>query len=181
MNRALAQLPEEFEANRNVLTGDLTACVDASEGQPCLGGALGSVRSSAFRARGIAASYSSQFGRFKGGIGAGYERRRFMAAPGTVLAAANGVVDENLWLSAYLNAPVGQVGTISANAYGNLFRNGGALGSEVRSLGASASYGHTITRQLTATAAIGLEGYLSEALPEDLWQASALVGVRYTF
>ena len=181
LNRALAELPAEFEANRDVLSGDLTGCVGAVEGQPCLAGALGSLRSSAFRSRGVAASFNSQLGRIQGGIGAGFERRRFIAAPGTVLAAANGVVDENLWLSAYLNARVGARGTVSTNAYANLFRNGGASAGEVRAVGASAAYGHAITRQLSATAAFGLEGYLHESLPEDVWQASALVGVRYTF
>lgn len=181
VSRALAELPVEFEANRNVLTGDITGCVGAVEGKTCLAGALGSVRSSAFRARGIAASYNAQLGRMQGGVGLGYERRRFMAAPGTILAAANGVVDENLWLSTYLNAQVGARGTVSTNAYGNLFRNGGGSAGEVRAVGASAAYGHAITRQLSATAALGIEGYLNESLPDDVWQASALVGVRYTF
>lgn len=181
VNRALAELPVEFEANRNVLSGDITGCVGAAEGQPCLAGALGSVRSSVFRSRGVAASFNSQLGRLQAGVGAGYERRRFMAAPGTILAAANGVVDENLWLSAYLNAKVGARGTVSTNAYANLFRNGGGSVGDVRAVGASAAYGHAITRQLSATAALGLEGYLQDSQPEDFWQASALVGVRYTF
>ena len=39
-------------------------------------------------------------GRLQAGIGAGYDRRKFIAAPGTILASANGLTDENWWVSA---------------------------------------------------------------------------------
>ena len=38
------------------------------------------------------------------GVGLGYDRRNFLAARNTVLASANGVVDENYWLAAFLGA-----------------------------------------------------------------------------
>lgn len=181
VNRALSELPAEFEANRNVLTGDLTSCVGSLEGGSCLGGALGSVRSAVFRSRGVSASWNQQLGRINAGVGAGYERRKFLAAPGTVLAAANGLVDENTWLAAWMNTRVGARGTISANAYANWFQNGGGLNGDASALGASAAYGHSITSRLSATAALGIEGNLREAPLDDFWQASALVGVRYSF
>ena len=76
---------------RNPFNGSLSGCVAASgsvaSGQsPCLSTALGSVRSSVFRSRGVMASYSVTGNRLQYGIGAGYDRRKFIAAPGTVLA-----------------------------------------------------------------------------------------------
>jgi len=55
VNNALAQLPTDFVANRNPLSGDIGNCVVSLEGGSCFGGALGAVRSSPFRARGVAA------------------------------------------------------------------------------------------------------------------------------
>ncbi len=181
VNRALAELPADFEANRDLLTGDLTGCVGSSEGGSCLSGALGSVRSSVFRSRGISASWSQQLGRINAGVAAGYERRKFLAAPGTVLAAANGLVDENTWLAAWMNTRIGARGTLSTNAYANWFQNGGGLNGDSTALGASAAYGHSLTSRLSATAAVGIEGVLRDAPLENFWQASGLVGLRYSF
>ena len=94
LNTALANLPTRFTAARNALSGDFTGCVGGEQGANCLAGVLGSVRSAVFRSRGIAAGYGVTFWRFNTGLGAGYQQRKFIAAPGTVLASANGVVDE---------------------------------------------------------------------------------------
>jgi hypothetical protein len=142
---------------------------------------LGSVRSSTFRARGVAGSYNLELGRITAGFGAGYDRRKFIAAPGTILAASNGVIDENVWLAAYMNAKVSARGTISTNAYANWTKTGGLLGDKANSLGASAAYGHAITNHLSASLAVGIDGTTrQDPLPDD-WEASALAGVRYRF
>lgn len=181
VNRALVALPTEFQANRNVLTGDVTGCVAALEGSNCLSNALGSVRSSTFRGRGVMANYNMKFGRFTAGVGAGHDRRKFIAAPGTVLAAANGVVDENTWLAGYLNTRIGQRGTLSTNVYANWFQSGDGLNGDTSAIGASTAYGHSLTNHLTATAAFGIESVSREGLLDDNVSASALVGVRYSF
>lgn len=187
VNSALARLPTEFEAIRNPLNGDLGTCVSslnpaqtvAGQGS-CLGGVLGSVRSSVFRARGVMATYGMNLGRLQAGIGAGYDRRKFIAAPGTVLAAANGVVDENTWLAAYLNGELGENARFTTNYYANWFQSGDALAGDVTALGINAAYHRRLTRNISATAALGLDGVQREELP-DIWSASALVGVRYSF
>ncbi len=97
LNRALADLPTDFTAIRNPITGDVSGCVSSLESGSCLNGAIGSVRSSTFRARGGAASYTRKFGRLKAGIGGGYDRRKFIAADGTVLADFDGIIDEKYW------------------------------------------------------------------------------------
>ena len=181
VNRALADLPVQFQATRNPLTGDLNGCVASLEGNNCLSGVLASVRSSTFRARGIVASYSVDFGRINAGLGGGYDRRKFIGAPGTILAAANGVVDENFWLAAYMNAKVSARGTVSTNLYANWFQTGTGFGGNSSSYGASTSYGHSITDHLSATAALGIDGVSRPNPLPDQWDASALVGVRYMF
>jgi len=181
VNRALADLPTDFEAVRNPLTGDLGGCVSSLDKGTCLSGVLGSVRSSTFRARGIMASYVLTLGRLNTGIGAGYDRRKFIAAPGTLLAFANGLVDENYWLSAYLGGKLDERSAFTTNAYANWFRSAAGFGGDATALGASASYSRDLTSHLIATAALGMDGVNREAPLEDFWSLSALVGVRYSF
>lgn len=180
VNKALAGLPTEFEVNRNPLTGDINGCVVAQADGSCLAGALGSVRSSVFRSRGIMASYGVTFGRFGAGIGGGYDRRKFIGAQGTILASANGVIDENTWLSAYFNGKIDRNSRFSTNVYANWYQSGEALAGDVQGVGATAAYYRTIGGHLTATAAVGVDG-VSRELADDYWSASALVGVRYSF
>lgn len=181
LNRALADLPVEFTANRNPLSGDLAGCVSAVEKGGCLSGALGSVRSATFRARGIAASYNIDLGRISAGIGAGYDRRKFIAAPGTVLAVANGVTDENIWLSGYVNGRIDRSSHYTVNVYANWFQSGSASIGDSSALGATLAYYRNLTDRLTATAALGIDS-ISRAEPfDDQTTASALVGLRYNF
>lgn len=181
VNRFLAELPTDFEAVRNPITGDLSGCVSSLEDGNCLAGALGSVRSATFRARGVAANYSRRFGEMSAGIGAGYDRRKFIAAPGTVLASANGVVDENYWLAGYFSARIDRSSSFSTNVYAYWLDAGDRLTGDVSALGATAAYYRNITNNLTATAALGLDGLDRDDRLEDLWTASALLGVRYNF
>jgi hypothetical protein len=180
VNRALAEMPTDFQAVRNPLTGDLGGCVNSLQKGSCLSGVLGSVRSSTFRARGVMASYGHTFGRLSAGIGGGYDRRRFIAAPGTILAAANGKVDENYWLAGYVNGQLGERSSFSTNVYANWFQSGFASAGDGTAFGASAAYNRSLSDHLSATAALGIDGINRQAL-DDIWNASALVGVRYSF
>ena len=181
INRALADLPTDFTAIRNPITGDISGCVSSLESGNCLNGSLGSLRSSTFRARGVAASYTQKFGRIKAGLGAGYDRRRFIAAEGTVLEAFNGLIDEKYWLTGYLDAELGQNAGFSAYLYANWIESGGTLGGEANSLGAYGSYYHRLTNHISARATVGIDGYDTNDLTEDIWTMSGLVGVKYSF
>lgn len=181
INRALDNLPTDFTAIRDPLTGDISGCVNSLEGGSCLTGTLGSMRSAAFRARGVMANYAVQLGRISTGIGGGYDRRRFIAAPGTVLAVANGLVDQNYWMAAYINARLDERSLVQTNLYANWIDSGGAFGGNSKSWGATAAYYRDLTHRISARAALGIEGMDETAIPEDFWTASALVGVRYSF
>lgn len=185
MGKALANLPTQFDTVRNPLNGDLGGCVAAqgtvNAGQSsCLVGALASVRSAVFRGRGVMASLGFTGGRFGYGIGAGYDRRRFIAAPGTVLGVTNLTIDENVWLAAYLNAKIDAKSSIGTNVWANWYQSGDALAGNSSAVGATASYNRSITSRLSATAAVGVYGVNREVL-EDFWSAQAMAGVRYSF
>ena len=185
LNKTLADMPTNFEGIQNPLTGGLSTCVAAvgaagASGGSCLNGALASVRSSVFRGRGVMASLNFGRNSLQYGLGAGYDRRKFIAAPGTVLAVANGLIDENYWVAAYLNGRIDRNSSFGTNVYANWYQSGDALAGDTSSLGASASYYRTLARNLTATLAVGVNGVNREQL-EDVWTASALAGVRLSF
>ena len=186
LNQALADLPTQFDGLRNPLTGGLSTCVagvntgagNSSGG--CLNGALGSVRSATFRGRGVMASLGIQGNSLQYGVGAGYDRHSFIAAPGTVLALANGVIDENYWVAAYLNGRIDRNSSFGTNVWANWYQSGDSLAGNSSSIGATAAYYRTLTGNLTATAAVGINGVNRSAL-QDIWTASGLVGLRYSF
>lgn len=176
----LAGLPTQFSAFRNPISGEVGGCVASLQGGNCINGALGSFRSSVYRSRGIAASYAMDLGALQLGTGVGYDRRTFIAAPGTVLAAANGVVDETIWLAAYASARIDERSSLTTNAAVNWFQSGFDLSNDAIGYSTSLSYQRNLLRGLTGTAAVGLDGITREALP-DFMSASALLGMRYSF
>ena len=180
MNRALRDLPTDFEVSRNPITGDINGCVIAQANGLCFNNALASVSSATFRSRGISASYGQRFGRLSAGLGAGYDRRKFIAAPGTVLALANGVIDENFYLGASLSGPLGEGAGFTTSAYANWYQSGASSAGDATAVGANASYFRNLTDRLVATAAVGVDG-ISRKVLDDEWFASALLGLRYNF
>ncbi|MEO7554383.1 MAG: preprotein translocase subunit YajC [Alteraurantiacibacter sp.] len=178
---SLANLPTEFEAFRNPLSGDLGACVAALEGGTCSLANLGSLRSSVFRARGVSASLSRAVGRTSYGVAAGYDRRKYIAAAGTVLANVNGVLDENTWAGAYLSQQLDARSGISGNAFVNWFDSGFDSSGNGTGYAASVSYYRNLLAGLTGTAAVGVDGVMRDAALTDYTNASALVGLRYSF
>jgi hypothetical protein len=177
----LAGLPAEFTAVRNALSGEVGGCVASLKGGNCFGGALGSLASAAVRSRGVSASYAIDLGRTTAGLGVGYDRRRFIAAPGTVLAAADGVVDETWWGAVFLSTRLDERSSVHFNATETLF-DSGFDGSGGRAIGyrASLAYYRQIVGGLAGTAAVGLDGLSQQTLP-DIVSASALAGLRYSF
>ncbi|MDG5747454.1 preprotein translocase subunit YajC [Qipengyuania sp. XHP0207] len=180
LNNALAALPTDFSVVRDPVTGDITGCVNSLDGLGCLDGALGSVRSSVFRGRGVVASYTYDFGRTVAGIGAGYDRRRFIGAPGTILELADGIVDESVFVSANLAGPLAR-GNYSLNGYANWFDSGASSLGDAFAVGASAAYSERVWRNLSARAAVALTMVDLEAAPDTFLTASALLGLRYDF
>lgn len=176
----LANLPAQFDAFRNPITGDLGGCVAGAEGSDCSAAGIGSVRSALFRGRGVNAAWSHQLGMTSLGLGAGYDRRRFIAAAGTVLAAANGAVDENYYVAAFASRQLDQRSSLTANGTVNWFESGLDPAGDGMGYSATLAYYRNFFGGLSGSAAVGLDGVTRDSLP-DFQNASALVGLRYTF
>jgi hypothetical protein len=179
INNALAGLDSDFEAIRNPVTGDFGGLVSGTQGQ-ALVGTIGSARSAAFRGRGVRASYQRQIGRTTAALGAGYDRRTFIAAAGTVLSPVNGLTDESIYLIGGLSRQIGENANISTNAYVNWFDGAGA-NNDATAAGVSAAYNQSITQRLQGRAAIAVDYIDSEFTAQDFAFATALVGLRYNF
>ncbi len=179
LNNSLAGVSSDFTAARNPLTGDFGGLVTGTDGALGLG-LLGSIRSTAFRGRGGQVSYQREIGRMNAAIAAGYDRREFIGAEGTVFEAIDGLADESYYLTGSVNSAIGQSGTFGANAYINWFTSGVDNG-DLTGYGASAAYSRLLTSKLSARAALSLDYFDSEFSDEDFAAASALVGLRYDF
>ncbi|MEO0033906.1 MAG: hypothetical protein RIS94_3664, partial [Pseudomonadota bacterium] len=158
LTNAVHDLPTDFEVSRNPFSGDIGGCAMGASSGGCVNGVLGSVSSSVFRGRGITATYGTQVGHLKLGIGAGYSRRKFIGAAGTVLAAANGTVDENYFVDAGVSGPIDRHSSFTVAVYDSWYRNGRSSLANVNSYGVNAGYSRQITERLQGTAAVGLEG-----------------------
>lgn len=179
LNNNLAGLSNDFEAVRNPLTGDFGGLVTGAGGAGNIGN-LGSVRSAAFRGRGVRASYQRDIGQLNAAIAAGYDRRSFIAAAGTVLAAADGVTDEIYYVNAGLSRPLGRRSSLAANGYASRFESGFDTGN-VTATGASLAFDRFLTSRLVGTAAVGVDYFNSEISADDFAFATALLGLRYNF
>ncbi len=180
LTNSLAALPTEFSAIRNSLTGDFGGCVGGESGAGCAG-LFGSVRSAAFRSRGAQIAYQRQVGRLNAAIAAGYDNRRFIAAPGTILAAADGVTDESYYVRSSLNRPIGNNANLAVNGYVNWFGRGDGINGNVTGYGTSAAYSRSLTGKLSARAAVAVDYLDSDLSADDFAFATALLGLRYDF
>ncbi|WP_271077704.1 preprotein translocase subunit YajC [Aurantiacibacter sp. MUD61] len=176
----LDELGTDFQAFRNPVTGDLGGCVIGVEGNNCALARLGSLRSGVFRSRGVSIGYGGQQGRWSYSIGAGYDRRTFIAGENTILAATDGIADETFWLASGVGHQLDRNSDLSFGASGSLFESGVADAGYTYGYSINAAYNRSFIEGLTGTAAVGLDGITRENLP-DFQGASALVGLRYTF
>jgi len=175
LNEILRNLPINGleDCTKNNVTG-------VTNNSRCLNGGLASLRSSSFRGRGVAARFGVNRSRFNYGLAAGYDNYKYIGASSTALAYLNGKIDQSYWLSAYLNGQIDRASSFGTNVWTNWFESGDKLAGNTTSLGATASYYRSLSRNLTANAMVGVEGVNRQSLP-DYWSASGQVGLRYAF
>ncbi|MEO0871587.1 MAG: preprotein translocase subunit YajC, partial [Pseudomonadota bacterium] len=179
LTNSLSGLSADFDATRNALTGDFTGLVTGDEGATGLG-LLGSTRSAVSRGRGGVISYQRTIGRLNAAIAAGYDRRTFVGAEGTVLEPIDGLRDESYYVIGALTSSLGQSAALTTNAYVNWFTSE-VNNSDLTAYGASAAYNRTLTGNLSARAALAVDYFDSEFSEEDFAAASALLGLRLDF
>ena len=177
---AVRGLPTDFTTERNPLSGDISGCASGAKGGGCVSGALGSLASAAFRNRGVSGAYSHSAGRLRMGLGAGYFRRTFIGARGTVLESANGRSDETYYVNASLAGPIGQLSSFTVNIYDSWFKSGTVPLADVNALGINAGLSRQFTSRLVGNVAFGLDA-LNRKIVEDELIATGQLGLRYNF
>lgn len=180
VGNAVRGLPTDFNTNRNPFSGDISGCALGAQSGGCVNGALGSIASAAFRTRGVSASYSHKAGRLQMGLGAGYLRRKFIGAKGTVLEAANGRSDETFYVNGQISGPIDRTTAFTVAIYDSWYKSGISSLADVNSIGATAGLSHQFTRRLVGNAAVGIDYLDRKAFADDLI-ATGQVGLRYNF
>lgn len=180
VGNAVRGLPTDFTADRNPFSGDISGCAAGAQSGGCVNGALGSIASAAFRNRGVSASYSRQLGKLRMGLGAGYLRRKFIGANGTVLEAANGRTDQNFYVTGQISGPIDRLTAFTVAVYDSWYKSGVSDLADVNSIGVNAGITHQFTRRLVGNAGVGLDALNRKAFPDDVI-ATGQVGLRYNF
>lgn len=177
---ALAGSSTEFAAIRDSITGNLSSCVGTMTGGTCIGGATGSINGQVYRGRGVTASLMHTIGRWQVGLGAGWDRRVYIAAPETVLAELNGRTDQYYWVAGYAGGKVSQRSSIQTTLALYKFESGLVANGDISAVRATGVYQYYFSRHLTGSASLAVNGMKREDA-DDLWTASGALGMRYSF
>lgn len=176
----LQALPTDFDGVQDPFGGGVTGCGFGGSGGACINGPFGSLASSAFRGRGINATYALKLRRLRFTLGAGYANRRYIAAANTILGDIDGTVSENVYVNAGLGGPIDSRSGFGINVYDAWFHNRFTPLGDSNAMGISGSYFRRLTDRLVATAALGLDG-VNYKVVEDQLILSGQLGLRYNF
>lgn len=164
---------------RNPFTGDFTGCAfSASGGGQCFNDALAGITGANFRYRGVAAQFAAERGPWGIGIGLGYSQRKFVTPSGETIFV-RGTRDQNWYGNASLTYRIDGQSSIDTAVYANYFdASGNRL--DVLNLGAFTSYYRLVTRNLQASASVGVDSTKADDF-DALINAMGQVGLRYSF
>ncbi len=176
----LANLPTQFDVYRNPIDGGIGSCVFGQEGGGCLAGQFGSIQTANFRNRGIAAVVSKQAGAWNLGLGAGYDRRRYLAPALLGQFGLNGITDETYYASAFIGTQIDENSRFDSTVFASYTDNGLVGAPNVLSTGATAGYYRNFSRRLTGSAAVALTSFDQDGVNSELL-GSATLGLRYSF
>ena len=180
VGNAVRGLPTDFTTDRNPFSGDISGCAAGAQSGGCVNGALGSIASAAFRTRGVSASFSHNAGKLRMGLGAGYLRRKFIGAQGTVLEGANGRTDQTFYVNGQISGPIDRLTAFTVGVYDSWYKSGVSSLADVNSIGGYAGLTHQFTRRLVGNAGAGIDVLNRKAFPDDV-VATGQVGLRYNF
>ncbi|WP_253343432.1 hypothetical protein [Sphingobium sp. OAS761] len=168
-----------FDVARNPFTGDITGCAfSTTGGGQCFNDALSGITGANFRYRGVSAQYALRRGPWGWGVGAGYSQRKFITPTGqTVLI--RGSRDQNWFGNGSLTYQFNDRDSLDTVVYINYFDASGGR-PDVLNYGAFTSYYKGLTRKLSASASLGLDGVQADDL-DAIISAMGQVGLRYSF
>ena len=174
-------LGNNFDANRDPLTGGLSGCVFGARGATgggCFDRSLVAISGNSFRMRGGSLVFSGERGLWSYGVGAGYAHRRFnRPAVGNFAAFAG--EDDAYSIYGTVGRQLSRTSEINFDAFASWYDSDVST-DIVSSMGATLSYNRSFfLERLQLMAALGL--YHSDDGVEDSTNASASGGLRYTF
>ena len=176
---AAALSGNSFDVARNPFTGDITGCAfSTTGGGQCFNDALAGITDANFRYRGVSTQYSLRRGQWGWGVGAGYSQRKFITPQGQSVLV-RGSKDENWYGNASMTYMLGDRDSIDTVAYVNYFDASGGR-PDVLNYGAFTSYYKSLTRRLSASASVGVDGVQADDI-DTVINAMGQVGLRYSF
>jgi len=181
----LAGAPVNFRVGRNPFNpgvGGIGGCVfgnDPGTGV-CLDEAFGAIRTATTRTRGANILFSGGRGPWSLGIGASYAQRKYFAPDVAEGFGLNRFEDENFTVSASISRALSRQSGITVDGYASWFDPSGSEADALFGAGVSASYYQRLFYdRLQAQAGLGF--FHTDADPEDVSAAQALLGLRYSF
>jgi hypothetical protein len=177
----VANLPENFTANRNPLTGAFDGCVFGADPGTgiCFDQALQSLSSATSRSRGANVSLSGSSGPWDFGAGAGYSRRRYFDFVSGRIETIDPITDQSVSLNAGVGRRLSRFSGMSLDAVASWYDSGRAGTNPMFSSGLTGSYYRSIfMERLQFHAALGIY-YVDGLIASTV--ATGLVGLRYNF
>ena len=178
----ISNLPDDFEVNRDPLTGNVSTCVfgqDPGQGV-CLGNNLQSIRGGSFRMQGVSLMVSGDRGLLSWGVGVGYQHRRYRRFDDPALNVFGAAEEDAFSIAGSLGRRLSRTSEIGVNAFASWFDNDLANFNSVFSTGATVNYSRRfMLDRLQLLIALGL--YHNDDGTIDSTVADGLVGLRYTF
>jgi len=177
----ISSLPDNFNTNRDPLTGNIGGCVfGAQGGGTCLDRSLQSISGNSFRLRGGSVTFSGTRRLWTFGIGAGYANRRFSRPNDPAFNAVAATEDESFSLFGSLGRELSRTSNLNLNVFASWFDSDLAGFNDVTTMGATLSYDRSfLLDRLSLLAALGL--YNTDDGVDSVTNASAQAGLRYTF
>jgi len=164
------------------LGGEFNGCVFGVEGGAagnCLNGALQSISTSAYRARGVDALISVSRGPLTFGAGAGYANREFQSANGAAGLTVSGITDESYYAQAFIARALDSSTSIDATAFANYYKSNLLNATDVYGVGATGTFSKRFGR-IGTQASVGVYSFGQQG-QEPTLSVQALLGARYSF
>ena len=178
-------IPTKFNIKKHGLNDafGMVGCIFGTEPGTgvCLDDSFQSIATANFRSRGAHLLLSGSRGVWDLGLGAGYDRRKYLAPDIGSVASLHGVVDESASVYGLLGRNLTRTSGIDFEAYANWYDSGLAGSDNVFSSGITATYYRSfLWERLQAEASVGL--YTTDfGNGEDSVIAAGLIGLSYTF
>jgi len=181
LNNDLSNLPDDFNASRDPVTGNIGGCVFGQRGGgTCLNRSLQSIRGNSFRMRGGSLTFAGERRRWNWGVGASYTHRRYARPNDPAFDLLIPSEDQDFSLYGSLGRELSRTSSLDLNLFASWYDSDLAGSDDVTSLGGTLSYSRTfLLDRLSLQAALGL--YNTDDGTDSSTNASGQLGLRYTF